>query len=70
MVGFVYICIYVCLVLGIINWIIGKDYDAVMFLNAKFGLDEMTNIFWDSIDIWIILAVSLLAGYVRMVVGC
>lgn len=70
MVGFVYICIYVCLVLGIINWIIGKDYDTVMFLNTKFGLDEMTNIFWDSIDIWIILAVSLLAGYVRMVVGC
>lgn len=70
MVGFVYICIYVCLILGIINWIVGKDYDAVMFLNTKFGLDEMTNIFWDSIDIWIILAVSLLAGYVRMVVGC
>lgn len=66
----IYIFIYVFLILGLINWIIGRDYDAVMFLNTKFGLDEMTNIFWDSIDIWIILAVSLLAGYVRMVVGC
>lgn len=66
----IYIFIYVFLILGLINWIIGRDYDTVMFLNTKFGLDEMTNIFWDSVPIWIILAISFLAGYVRMVVGC
>lgn len=66
----IYILIYVFLILGLINWIVGRDYDTVMFLNTKFGLDEMTNIFWDSVPVFIILAVSLLAGYVRMVVGC
>lgn len=70
MAGFVYVCIYVCLILALINWIIGRDYESVCFLNEKLMRDEMSNIFWDSVPVFIILAVSLLAGYVRMVVGC
>lgn len=70
MVGVIYIAIYVFLVLALINWIIGRDYETVMFLNEKFGLDEISNIFFDSVPVFIILAVSFLAGYVRMVVGC
>lgn len=70
MVGIIYVTIYIFLVLALINWIIGRDYESVCFLNSKLKLDEMSNEFWDSVPVFIILAVSLLAGYVRMVVGC